>query len=90
MNPTQKGKARSPSRRMLERRVRAALEAVLQRARDEGCADPVLYIEPESGLHVMDRQHPDYENMKGFGSSRPAIVFSLSFALPPKTDAGGW
>jgi hypothetical protein len=78
----------------LEARVRSALEAVLEQARAEGCADPVLYVEPESGLHVLDRNHPAYDadgpGRLRAGSEQPAIVFSLLRALPIGTDAGAW
>ncbi len=77
-------------RRRLDARVRKVLEGVLNEARELGCENPMIYIEPESGLHVLDKDHPNYDNNSGISGRQHAVVFSLGQALPQYTDAGGW
>jgi hypothetical protein len=68
--------------------VRAALEAALQMARDAGVKDPMLYIESEGSIHIMNRDHPKY--VREDFSRAESVVGRLDHALPFGTDVGAW
>jgi hypothetical protein len=85
MTPAQERRLRS-----FERRIRQALEDALELAREEGCKNPMVFIEPESGVFVLDRDSPHYVSDGSASDRRKAIVLSLTRALPAHTDAGGW
>lgn len=70
------------------KKVRAQLETMLQLARDAGVKRPVLYIESEGGIYVMDKDHPAYESEGAV--HQHAVVCSVFFALPFGTDVGAW
>lgn len=73
----------------LGKKVRAALEAMLQLARDAGVEKPMIYIESEQGVYVLDQDHPDFMSERS-ARSQKAIVCKTFGALPGGTDMGAW
>lgn len=70
------------------KKIRAALESALKLARDAGVANPMLYIEAEGGIYIMDRDHPLYDHQ---GHERAkSVVGRIGGALPDYTDVGAW
>ena len=59
-------------------------EAALAEARARGAIDPVLWVEAEAGLYVVDRAHPAYDNGPGVG---PACVVLY---LGGPVSGGAW
>ena len=77
--------------RTQSRRIRKALEAVLDVARAMGCAHPFMYFEAEGWIHVLDGDHPSVAHSSTERrDSRPAVVFTLHDRTPPGSDVGAW
>lgn len=72
----------------LGKKMRAALEGMLQLARDAGVEKPMIYIESEHGVYVLDEDHPDF--MSNHSCRSKAIVCKTFGALPNGTDMGAW
>lgn len=73
------------------KRIRKALDAILDVARSMGVAHPFLYFESEGRIHVLDRDHPNIiHNSSGRRDSQAAIVFTLPDRTPHGTDVGAW
>ena len=69
-------------------RVRKALEEVLTLAREAGVKRPMLYIESEGHINIMDQDHPAF--LSNYGNPQDARVAYISGALPFGTDVGAW
>lgn len=76
----------------IERRLRTVLEDLLKEAHRRGCENPMIFIEPECGVYVLDRDHPSYKNAAELsgGRRKEAVVMRLLGALPADLDAGAW
>lgn len=49
--------ARDKRIKQAERLLQRGKDLLLQVARDQGATDPYVFVEPESGIFVMDRDH---------------------------------
>lgn len=73
----------------LSRKVRSALDAVLEEARAQGCRNPGLYFEDAGSIYVVDLDDPRWINAHE-GHAREAIILKLPDRLPDGSDLGAW
>ena len=76
----------------IAKKIRAAMEELLDLARSRGCKNPEIYIECGEGLYVMDGDHPAQRDAGSHsaGERQQAVVISINGAFPPKTGVGAW
>jgi hypothetical protein len=79
----------TPRTRRIGRRLRRAMEEILAEARAHGIKTPVLFIEGESGVFVMDRDAEPADWRAGAGERQKAIVWHVC-RLPDGSDVGAW
>lgn len=74
-------------RRALERRLRDWQGDALQLARDMGAVDPYVFVEPEGGVYIRDKAHPeDDDGSTHFGAGMKSAIVRFNVRL----DAGAW
>lgn len=73
----------------IARRLRRAMDDLLDVARSEGVRRPVLFIEGEAGVYVVDRDAEPEDDRATAGERQVAVVWHVCH-LPPGSDVGAW
>lgn len=75
------------------RKIVAAINTMIERAKLAGIENPKVFLEPESGIFIMDGDHAGYvySDTCGLEERQAAIVGRADLSgLKATLDAGAW
>lgn len=79
---------RTPAMERACKKLRKAMDAVLDQARKEGISRPAFYFEGDGLAYVMDRDSPHYDSERGAVVQK--AIYVRACILPEGSDMGGW